>query len=1204
MWIWLLSFIVTVAIWVAGYILPFPLWLEILLTAAVALILTGAIVARRVRASLKARTLERELLKQAEQQALNARPDRRAEIAVLQAQMKRGLQALRGSRLASREGGALYTLPWYMIIGPPGAGKTTALKHSGLVFPYQGPSAEGGIRGLGGTRNCDWWFTNEAILLDTAGRWATEADDRDEWLAFLDILRKSRSQKPINGVIVAISITDVMAATEEQIDSYAKRLRARFDEMTTRLHMIVPAYVMFTKADLVAGFVEFWGELSKTERAQIWGMTFALSGAGQRDAGHAFDEEFDLLVGSLHRRALRRIGAARQPETRARIYRFPLEFAAIKPNLHAFVAALMQPNAFQEAPILRGVYFSSGTQEGRPVDRVIDDMRRAFNLGPGGAGIQPPPTETKSYFVGDVFERVVIPDKAVASRTRQELRRQSLRRLALSASALALAAMIVVPSISTFFENLSLVTESRDMAERSRNVDWYDARPVMTKVHELDDLRARLDELSRWRKEGVPLRLGWGMYAGDGLYDALRTVYVGSLQTQFAEPARNEIERELTTTAAKPARLNATEYQTCFDRLRAYLEMSDAQRLEPDWEGAALSAVWAQLIGATSPAEKAALSTHAAHYVSLVESHEAPTWHVDSNLVNRVRALLKQTPEVELDYNGLIREASENAEPIQRQNLFVGSKFQTFLTSKSHSDVSVRGAFTRAGWETVVRDRLDKSRARHLADGRWVLGDTQEIGVQHTDKVLQDLRARYFVDYRNAWVAFLADFDLRRPSDGAEALDELTALTENPPPYSKLLAVVADNTRLEQAPASGARPGSGSISDRLLEQARQNETVQKVLGDGGIAEKEKPWVSAVQTDFQPLVAFGIASNTSGDAPSPTGLSHYLQQILAPVVGALEDIKDAQSAPDPHALDQVFREALRGTSELVTQTQSDLTRPLLAPLLMNPLRYSYETALTPVAGDVDRKWGLEVWKDWHDKLEGHYPFSDTGRDASLADYAEFFKPDKGLLWAFYTDNLHATLERDGDTFVPVPQVKWAKYLPDLLRCYTTGGLITTETFPEGADMPLVEFDANVHSVSETVSEVTFEVDGARGVYKNTPEEWFHVEWPSKDPKKRGASLRVRGFDSLDELLARPGDFGLFRLLDGASAIEPGTGGGKAGGAQTVVAKWNLQSQNAWVRMDIRPTRTRSVFTSYLEKHGRMFRDFRCPGHLWTGGPPGN
>ena len=73
----------------------------------------------------------------------------------------------------------------------------------------------------------------------------------------------------------------------------------------------------------------------------------------------------------------------------------------------------------------------------------------------------------------------------------------------------------------------------------------------------------------------------------------------------------------------------------------------------------------------------------------------------------------------------------------------------------------------------------------------------------------------------------------------------------------------------------------------------------------------------------------------------------------------------------------------------------------------------------------------------------------------------------------------------------------------------------------------------------------------------------------------------------------GDFGLFHLIDAASSIEPGTEGGKPGGSPTIVVTWTLRSQKAWVRMDIRPPQTDSAFSTYLKKHERVFRNYKCP-----------
>ena len=309
----------------------------------------------------------------------------------------------------------------------------------------------GGIRGVGGTRNCDWWFTNEGILLDTAGRYTTEDDDLEPWLAFLGFLRKYRPKKPVNGVLVAISVTEIMNAKEEEIEALGRRLRTRVDEVMTRLQMVVPVYVVFTKMDLVAGFVEFWNDLRKSERAQVWGVTFPLAGPSQEGAAKRFEGEFDDLAQTLHARAVRTVGNERQPEARRSIFHFPLEFQSLRDPLSDFVSALFQPNAFQETPILRGVYFTSGTQEGSPVDRVVGGMLRAFNIAGGTTGAAVAGrVEPKSYFVTDLFRRIVFPDKDFAARTKGELRRQFVNRLAFAIAALALAVLVAMPSSCSY----------------------------------------------------------------------------------------------------------------------------------------------------------------------------------------------------------------------------------------------------------------------------------------------------------------------------------------------------------------------------------------------------------------------------------------------------------------------------------------------------------------------------------------------------------------------------------------------------------------------------------------------------------------------------------------------------------------------------------------------------------------------------------
>lgn len=132
----------------------------------------------------------------------------------------------------------LYELPWFMVVGSPGDGKTTALLNTGLQFPLA-EQMEQTSRILtvpgGGTLHCDWWFTNEAVLIDTAGRYARHDDGGEasaaqrnagEWQGFLGLLRKHRPGAPLNGVILTLNVADLTAQSPAERLAACAALRA------------------------------------------------------------------------------------------------------------------------------------------------------------------------------------------------------------------------------------------------------------------------------------------------------------------------------------------------------------------------------------------------------------------------------------------------------------------------------------------------------------------------------------------------------------------------------------------------------------------------------------------------------------------------------------------------------------------------------------------------------------------------------------------------------------------------------------------------------------------------------------------------------------------------------------------------------------------------------------------------------------------
>ena len=207
--------------------------------------------------------------------------DGKDEVAVLRKNLLEAVGTIKTSKLGlTRGAAALYELPWYMIIGNPAAGKSSAIVHSGLSFPIPGNKA---LQGVGGTRNCDWFFTTDGILLDTAGRYSVQDDDRAEWFGFLDLLKRYRQRAPINGILIAVSVAELMAGPATASHELAKNLRTRVQELTERLGVHAPVYVVFTKADLVAGFLDFFHDSEQAERERIVTERFDLPPPSQRE---------------------------------------------------------------------------------------------------------------------------------------------------------------------------------------------------------------------------------------------------------------------------------------------------------------------------------------------------------------------------------------------------------------------------------------------------------------------------------------------------------------------------------------------------------------------------------------------------------------------------------------------------------------------------------------------------------------------------------------------------------------------------------------------------------------------------------------------------------------------------------------------------------------------------------------------------------
>ena len=476
---------------------------------------------------------------------------RRADDAALRQRLRDALRTLRRSRLGQARGrAALYELPWYIVIGSPAAGKSSAILRSGLGFPFEDDAGRA-VSGIGGTRDCDWFFTREAVLLDTAGRYAVQPEDRSEWLRFLKLLKQARPLAPVDGIVVAASVGDLARGGGDGVVELARRLRTRVQELAESLEVVAPVYVVFTKADRVPGFVGFFADCDGAERDRVWGATLPCDRPGDTDAASRFDREFDLLRVALDDQVRARLAAGSASPAAA--LGFALELDALAPALRSFVATLFDENPYQYRPLFRGFYFTSAVQPDDVSAAAGEAVARRFGIPlqrPGAVGEAdgPGPAETGTggadaaggLFLRRLFSQVVFGDRGLVRQQPAPGRRRSTAAVyALSILALALA--LGAWSWSWLANRQFVATAAAELQ-------------AVQALQQRDDLASRLEALQRLqdtiqRLDGFHERHPWATRLAPDrsqvLRQALLHAYFAGIRTLLVGPAATELETVL-----------------------------------------------------------------------------------------------------------------------------------------------------------------------------------------------------------------------------------------------------------------------------------------------------------------------------------------------------------------------------------------------------------------------------------------------------------------------------------------------------------------------------------------------------------------------------------------------------------------------------------------------------------------------------------
>ncbi len=1119
------------------------------------------------------------------------------EIALLADRLKESLHKL---KKAGKGGGSkrLTSLPWYMFIGPPGAGKTTALLNCGLKFPLSDtPGGAQALKGVGGTRNCDWWFTDEAVLIDTAGRYTTQdsqaAVDNAAWLGFLKMLKKHRRRQPLNGVMVAISLSDLSVLTEDQRLTHARAIRRRIRELHDELGVRVPVYVLFTKADLIAGFVEFYDNMGREEREQAWGVTFPYDDGREEGMVAGFPSAFDALMERLNDRMLERVHQEPDAQRRRLVYGFPQQIASLRDVASDFLTEAFRPSRLEPRALLRGIYFTSGTQDGTPIDRLLGTMANEFGLPRqsvtafSGAG--------RSYFLTRLIREVIFGEASLVGLDPRVEKRAKLISYGTYGAAVAFLLLLVGGWLVSYINNRELITnvhatstvytnQVAELAKRGQNdLDLSATLPP------LDTLRAipgGFDE----REKDVPVALQLGLYQGEKLGLAAADAYVRSLNGVLLPRMLGQLEVQIARQMNNPDLL--------YPLLKVYLVLGRKGPLDKD-----LVMQWFTLnvMNLYPGDDQAPVRDSLTGHAEALLNQPLTQLPLNDDLINRAREVLNRVPLAEYSYNRIIhsKRIASLPEWTVADNAGPGSSRVFELHSGKGLNSGVPGIYTWAGYHNTFLPLLPTV-TQDITEDSWVLGkakrDVTET-VRDTTKLRRDVLNLYLDDYARRWDVQLADIGIKPFANLQQALDELSLLSAPASPLRDLLTNIDLQTQLSRTAATdqaaaaveakAGKVGSKAAGFAAVEAKSglsfQQAGLVNILGEMfGNDPAGKPIDPAKRVDdhFKSLHDFVTAPNPTNPAPIETMMKNLLAMY--------QNFNQIANAPNQGQamLNQLAGlggggggGGAAGAAQQLQDMAKDMPKPVAA-MLASVSKSGTQVASSGASQELSDAWKTKVVPLCEAAFNRYPLVAGSPDDVPVDDFASLLAPG-GMMDQFFDQYLKKFVDTTAKPWKWLSPDKVPLGLsPSSLAEFDRADQIKKALFTANGQVQ-VRFQLVPVQLDPAVAQITIEIAGQTLTFSHGPTEQARFQWPKADGTTLVRVTMTPTAGGNATVIEKDGPWALLRVLD-AAKITPSGQPDKfriafSGGGGTATFELNANSVN-------------NPFTM------AALRSFRCPPKL--------
>lgn len=1006
----------------------------------------------------------------------------------------------------------MYALPWYIVMGLENAGKTSLINRSGQNFVFSSVMRASG-RKSENPFSFDWWIGDDSVLIDPDGELLTQNATTDEvsgelerrlWIHFLQWLEKTRSRRPLNGVVLALDVAHLISATTSERRAYANLLRARIRELMETLSTRLPVYICLTKLDLLYGFEPFFRHYTKVQREEVLGFTFTMNSVEDLDSWLSeFDSDYKDFIGRINDMLPGALLKCYESEDSIAIYSFCRQMAGLHEVLKQFLEETLGSDQFSTSALVRGVYFSSVYQQGVPTNAYVDAVSRRYGLEHTIHSAQKAKNST-IFFTQNLFSRIIYPEAGLASDNFRVAKRKR-RVMVLSTVVCVIVSALLVGSWQRYY---------------TKNVGYADA--VLEKVKDynekfsndvvIDSGKNILGPLNAIRE--ATLKFGFfrekphyisdmGLYQGHTIGPEVEQTYLSLLESRYLPALMKRAAEDLAAAKTDEEKLEALRvFRMLTDksgRYKGFVENYFARKWQNSYPGN--KETQEKLMEHLQYAMK-----HTDLQMKRDKGDEAAeiVLRPYDRLVADAQTVLNKMPVEQRVYRNLKQNASGVLGAPLNLATSIGPIYDVVFSTRGseNSALQIPRLLTRKGYETYFIPKSDSVSELALVDS-WVLGQTSTINFSEEDKraLREKIRDQYVTDYVNTWRTAMNNIDTKMFKDINSAALVLENITGNSNPFTRLLNVLTENTNLFPP-----LPENDEAREAMMTSPRY-----KVAA---MIDKQFAGVNAL-----------IIKDESKPA--------YIDEVLEAVTQLQSYLKTIADAPD------VGKAALNATKARVNLNSVDPIYVLQR--IATGLPQPFDSMITKMADEswfvvkqeaikhLEVRWSHDVYSEYRQKFADRYPFNPTAsKDVALIDFESFFGPS-GTLNKFYDNNLKLFLDEN----IISKDVNGGSSLirQDVLDQLATAQRIQRAFFNNKGVLD-VEFTLEPVELSPSKRRSIINVDGQFVEYSHGPRKSVELIWPNTLRAASASKLTLipAEVNKSPRSIYIQGPWAFFRLLD--------------------------------------------------------------------------